>query len=152
MEEMRSHKEEENIQQNTLLAIMPLSRLPGHDSYSEAPRGALPRAGRIYVFQGTQLWREVQCDGKGNMQNVDVAHWRQQAKVGALADDRRPVGKPLQVLLVPILLQGQSMAANYLMAYSETAWTWEYIQWLEQDQNRIKSVHKRSRLPGRLRS
>ena len=137
--DMRSHEEEENIQQNTLLAIMPLARLPGHNAYNEAPRGALPRAGRIYVFQGGKLWREVLCDGQGNMKDVDLARWRRQAESGAPADDRQPVGKQQQVLLFPILVQGQSVANNYLMAYSEKPWTWEYIQWLEADQNRIKS-------------
>ncbi|WP_313210542.1 hypothetical protein [Stutzerimonas nitrititolerans] len=137
--DMRSHEEEENIQQNTLLAIMPLARLPGHNVYNEAPRGALPRAGRIYVFQGGKLWREVLCDGQGNMKDVDLAHWRRQVESGAPADDRQPVGKQQQVLLFPILVQGQSVANNYLMAYSEKPWTWEYIQWLEADQNRIKS-------------
>lgn len=137
--DMRSHEEEENIQQNTLLAIMPLARLPGHNVYNEAPRGALPRAGRIYIFQGGKLWREVLCDGQGNMKDVDLAHWRRQVESGAPADDRQPVGKQQQVLLFPILVQGQSVANNYLMTYSEKPWTWEYIQWLEADQNRIRS-------------
>ncbi|TLX60900.1 hypothetical protein DN824_02930 [Stutzerimonas nosocomialis] len=136
--DMRSHDEEENIQQNTFLAIMPLARLPGHNAYNEAPRGALPRPGRIYVFQNGKLWREVLCDGKGNMQDVDLAHWRKQADNGAAADDRPSVGKQQQVVLIPILVQGQSVANNYLLAYSEKPWTWEYIRWLEEDQNRVK--------------
>ena len=47
----RTTEEEVNVQQNTLLAVMPLARLPGYDSVTESPRGALPRPGRIYVFQ-----------------------------------------------------------------------------------------------------
>ena len=137
--DMRSHDEEENIQQNTLLAVMPLARLPGHSAYNEAPKGALPRSGRIYVFQNGKLWREVLCDGQGNMKDVDLAYWRKQAENKAPADDRRSVGKQQQILLIPILVQGQSVANNYLMAYSEKPWTWEYIQWLEADQNRVKS-------------
>lgn len=137
--DMRSHDEEENIQQNTLLAVMPLARLPGHNAYNEAPKGALPRSGRIYVFQSGKLWREVLCDGQGNMKDVDLAYWRKQAENKAPADDRRSVGKQQQILLIPILVQGQSVANNYLMAYSEKPWTWEYIQWMEADQNRIKS-------------
>ncbi len=137
--DMRSHDEEENIQQNTLLAVMPLARLPGHNAYNETPKGALPRPGRIYVFQSGKLWREVLCDGQGNMKDVDLAHWRKQAENKAPADDRRSVGKQQQILLIPILVQGQSVANNYLMAYSEKPWTWEYIQWLEGDQNRVKS-------------
>ncbi len=137
--DMLSHAEEEHIQQNTLLAIMPLARLPGHTAYNEAPRGALPRPGRIYVFQSGRLWREVLCDGKGNMKDVDVGHWRKQAEKGSPADDRQPVGKQQQILLIPILLQGRSVSNNYLIAYSEKSWTWEYVQWLEKDQNRIRS-------------
>jgi len=137
--DMRSHEEEENIQQNTFLAIMPLAKLPGHDAYNEAPRGALPRPGRIYVFQNGKLWREVWCDGKGNMKDVDLALWRKQAESWAAADNRPSVGKQQQVLLIPILVQGQSVANNYLMAYSEKPWTWEYIRWLEADRNRVKS-------------
>ncbi|QGW21439.1 hypothetical protein GOM96_10715 [Stutzerimonas degradans] len=137
--DMRSHDEEENIQQNTLLAVMPLARLPGHNAYNDTPKGALPRSGRIYVFQSGKLWREVLCDGRGNMKDVDLAHWRKQAENKAPADDRRSVGKQQQILLIPILVQGQSVANNYLMAYSEKPWTWEYIQWLEADQNRVKS-------------
>lgn len=45
--DMRSHEEEENIQQNTLLAIMPLARLPGHDAYNEAPKGPFTLAGNV---------------------------------------------------------------------------------------------------------
>ena len=136
--DMRSHEEEENIQQNTFLAIMPLAKLPGHSAYNEAPRGALPRSGRIYVFQNGKLWREVLTDGKGNMKDVDLAHWRKQADNGAAADDRPSVGKQQQVVLIPILVQGQSVANNYLMAYSEKPWTWEYIRWLEEDPSRVK--------------
>ncbi|WP_417312931.1 hypothetical protein [Ectopseudomonas khazarica] len=137
--DMRSHEEEENIQQNTFLAIMPLAKLPGHTAYNEAPQGALPRPGRIYVFQNGKLWREVLTDGKGNMKDVDLAYWRKKADSGAAADDRAPVGKQQQVVLIPILVQGQSVANNYLMAYSEKPWTWEYIRWLEEDQNRVTS-------------
>ena len=54
---------------------MPLARLPGHNAYNETPKGALPRSGRIYVFQSGKLWREVLCDGQGNMKDVDLAHW-----------------------------------------------------------------------------
>jgi hypothetical protein len=135
--DMRSHEEEENIQQNTFLAIMPLARLPGHTAVSEAPRGALPRQGHIYVFQNGKVWREVLCDGKGNLKDVDVAYWRKQAESGAPADDRQPVGKQQQVLLTPILVQGQSVSDNFQMSYSEKPWTWEYIEWLESNQNRV---------------
>src|SRR5690606_9736232 len=77
--EMRSHEEEPEIQQNTLLGVVPMARLPGHDRHDKPPKGALPRPGRLYVFQNGKLWRELACDGQGNLADVDVAHWREQA-------------------------------------------------------------------------
>lgn len=52
--DMLGHEEHERIQQNTFLAVMPLVRLPtlGKAGYGDQlPAGALPRAGRIYLFQ-----------------------------------------------------------------------------------------------------
>lgn len=135
--DMRSHAEEPEIQQNTFLAVVPMARLPGHDRYDEAPKGALPRPGRIYVFHNGKLWRELVCDGKGNLSDVDVAYWRQLAAKGEPADDRPPVGEPLALTLVPMLLKGRFVGDQYSMAYSETAWTWEYIAWLEADSGRV---------------
>src|SRR5690606_34291679 len=126
------------IQQNTLLAVVPLARLPGHDQYDKAPKGALPRPGRIYIFQNGKLWREQACDGQGNLADVDVAHWRAQAMQGKPADERNPVGKPLALTLVPMLLNGRFVGDQYSMAYSEMAWTWEYIAWLEANSSRVK--------------
>jgi len=137
--EMRSNEEEPMIQQNTLLAVVPLARLPGHDQYDKAPKGALPRPGRIYIFQNGKLWRELACDGQGNLADVDVAHWRAQAAQGKPADERNPVGKPLALTLVPMLLKGRFVGDQYSMAYSEKAWTWEYIAWLEADGQRVSS-------------
>lgn len=137
--DMRSHAEEPEIQQNTFLAVVPMPRLPGHDRYDEAPKGALPRPGRIYVFHNGKLWRELVCDGKGNLSDVDVAYWRQLAAKGEPADDRPPVGEPLALTLVPMLLKGRFVGDQYSMAYSETAWTWEYIAWLEADSSRVRN-------------
>jgi hypothetical protein len=136
--EMRSHEEEPEIQQNTFLAVVPMARLPGHDQYDEVPKGALPRPGRIYVFQNGKLWRELACDGQGNLSDVDVAHWRKLATQGKPADDRTPVGTPLALTLVPMLLKGRFVGDQYAMAYSEMAWTWEYIAWLEASSSRVK--------------
>lgn len=137
--DMRSNEEEPEIQQNTLLAVVPLARLPGHDQYDKAPKGALPRPGRIYIFQSGKLWRELTCDGQGNLADVDVAHWRAQAVQGKPANERNPVGKPLALTLVPMLLKGRFVGDQYSMAYSEKAWTWEYITWLEADGHRVRS-------------
>ncbi|MGA6098197.1 hypothetical protein ACPESN_09990 [Stutzerimonas marianensis] len=135
----RTTDEEENIQQNTLLAVVPMARLPGYDSHSEAPRGALPRPGRIYVFLQNRLWRELECDGRGQLFEVDVAHWRKKAKQGGNADQRDPVGKTQHLIILPVILQGRDVANDLYMAYSEMPWTWEYIQWLEASSGRIKN-------------
>lgn len=137
--DMRSNEEEPEIQQNTLLAVVPMARLPGHDQFDKPPKGALPRPGRIYVFHNGKLWRELVCDGQGTLSDVDVAHWREQAAQGKPADNRAPVGKPLALTLVPMLLKGRFVGNQYAMAYSEMAWTWEYIAWLEANSSRVKS-------------
>lgn len=137
--DMRSHEEEPEIQQNTFLAVVPMARLPGYDQYDKEPKGALPRPGRIYVFQNGKLWRELACDGQGNLSDVDVAHWRKLATQGKPADDRAAVGRPLALTLVPMLLQGRFVGDQYSMAYSEMAWTWEYIAWLEANSSRVRN-------------
>ena len=136
--DMRSNEEEPEIQQNTFLAVVPMARLPGYDKYDEAPKGALLRPGRLYVFRQGKLWRELESDGQGQLFEVDVAHWRKAAQSGGNADERTPVGAKQHLILVPMLLQGRFVGDQLAMAYSELPWTWEYIQWLEASSGRIK--------------
>jgi len=133
----RSTEEQEHIQQNTLLAVVPLARLPGHDGYAQAPRAGLPRPGRIYVFFRQRLWRELECDGQGQLFEVDVAHWRKAAELGEQADERPPVGARQHLILLPMLLHGGFVGDQLDMAYSEMPWTWDYIRWLEASGGRI---------------
>ena len=133
--DMLGHEEHERIQQNTFLAVMPLVRLPtlGKAGYGDQlPAGALPRAGRIYLFQDGKLWRELECDGKGNLFEVDLLQGRSQR-----ADKRPAVGKTQALILVPVLVKGQFVIPRYTMAYSETPWPWSYIDWLEEDPQRV---------------
>ena len=138
LEDARSTEEQPDLQKNTLLAVLPLARLPGYDTQNEAPKGTLPRPGRVYVFWGNRLWRELETDGAGQLFEVDLAHWREQAEQGAEADERSPVGARQHLLLLPMLLQGRAVTGDLHMAYSELPWTWEYIAWLEQDVARIQ--------------
>jgi len=138
-QDMRSHEEEPDIQQNTFLAIVPMARLPAIDGADQQPVGALIRPGRIYVFRKGKLWREQVCDGKGALADVDVSYWRSQSAAGQLCDDRAAVGKPLALTLVPVLLQGHYVGDQVDMAYSEMPWSWEYIKWLEADSSRVKA-------------
>lgn len=138
-QDMRSHEEEPEIQQNTFLAIVPMARLPVGKGADQEPVGALTRPGRIYVFRKGKLWREQVCDGRGALADVDVSYWRSQSAVGQPCDDRAPVGKPLALTLVPVLLQGRYVGDQIDMAYSEMPWSWEYISWLEADSSRVKA-------------
>ena len=131
--------EEEKYQHNTLLAVTPLARLPGHDQLNETLQGALPRPGRIYVFLKNKLWRELETDGKGQLLEVDLAHWRKIATGKGNADKRAPVCVSQYLILVPMFLQGRFVGDQLSMAYSELPWTWEYIEWLESDAGRIKT-------------
>lgn len=111
--DMLGHEEHERIQQNTFLAVMPLVRLPtlGKAGYGDQlPVGALPRAGRIYLFQDGKLWRELECDGKGNLFEVDLLQGRSQR-----ADKRPAVGKTQALILVPVLVKGQFVIPRYTM-------------------------------------
>ncbi|WP_068824507.1 hypothetical protein [Pseudomonas sp. BMS12] len=137
-QQMRSHEEEEHIQQNTFLAVVPMGRLPGYDKIAEAPKGAVLRPGRLYVFCRGKLWRELESDGHGRLYEVDVPHWRKIAQAGGIADERPPVGAKQYLLLLPMLLQGRFVGDQYEMAYSELPWTWEYINWLETSSGNVK--------------
>lgn len=136
--DMRSHQEEERIQQNTFLAVLPMGRLPGYDKLNEAPKGGILRPGYLYIFRKGKLWRELESDGKGQLFEVDLAHWRKTAERGGNADARPPVGVKQHVVLLPMLLQGRFVGGQFSMAYSEKPWTWEYIHWLEEAQPRVK--------------
>lgn len=139
MVDAKTTQEEEKYQHNTLLAVTPLARLPGHDKLNETLQGALPRPGRIYVFLKNKLWRELETDGKGQLFEVDVAHWRKIAEKKGDADKREPVCVKQFLILVPMFLQGRFVGDQLSMAYSELPWTWEYIEWLEKDSGRIKA-------------
>ncbi|MFJ2467094.1 hypothetical protein [Pseudomonas sp. NPDC087615] len=139
MVDAKTTEELDKYQQNTLLAITPLARLPGHDKLNETLQGGVPRAGRVYVFQNNKVWRELVTDGKGQLSEVDLTHWRKVAEKKGNADKREPVGVKQQLMLVPMFLQGRFVGRQLSMAFSEVSWTWEYITWLEEDPNRIKA-------------
>jgi len=117
----RATREEENIQRNTLIAIVPMARLPGYDKDSQSPRGGVPRRGRLYVFRKNVLWRELETDGQGQLFEVDVSHWRATAEQNTNANQRDSVGVAQHVMLVPMLLQSRFVADQFLMAYSEVS-------------------------------
>lgn len=134
-DDMVGCEEREHIQDNTFQAVMPLARLPiRHEPLLGHPKvnGALPRAGRLYVFRDNKLWRELECDGSGNLFEVDVTLARERR-----TDERPAVGVAQSVFLVPVMLKGRFVLSRYVMAYSEVRWPWSYIEWLEQQPGRI---------------
>ncbi|WP_122864503.1 hypothetical protein [Pseudomonas viridiflava] len=139
LSDTKATKEQEDIQRNTLIAIVPLARLPGYDEPRQSPRGAFPRRGRIYVFWKSVLWRELEADGEGQLFEVDISHWRAMAEGNGDADQREAIGIKQHAILLPMLLQSRFVADQFMMAYSELPWTWEYIKWLESDPAHIKS-------------
>ncbi|WP_122852877.1 hypothetical protein [Pseudomonas viridiflava] len=139
LSDTKATKEQEDIQRNTLIAIVPLARLPGYDEPRQSPRGAFPRRGRIYVFWKSVLWRELEADGEGQLFEVDISHWRAMAEGNGDADQREAIGIKQHAILLPMLLQSRFVADQFMMAYSELPWTWEYITWLESDPAHIKS-------------
>lgn len=59
------------------------------------------------------------------------------ARAGGQADQRDPVGAEQHLVLLPMFLQGRFVGDQLCMAYSETTWSWRYIEWLEEDPGRI---------------
>nr|WP_297457114.1 toxin VasX [uncultured Halomonas sp.] len=115
-------------QDNTLIRVRPLAALPTIDG----ERGvAMIRPGYLYVFFRGRLWRELEIDTQGRLSDIDVAHHRQSAAQGQLSDTRDSEGQWLSDILLPVLLQGQSVLHEVRIAYSEIAWSWAHIDWLE---------------------
>lgn len=139
MVDAKTTEELDRFQKNIVLAVTPLARLPGHDKLNETLQGGVPRAGRVYVFQNNKVWRELVTDGKGQLAEVDLAHWRKVGDQKGNADKREPVGVNQQLILVPMILDGRFLGRQFSMAFSEVSWTWEYITWLEEDPSRIRA-------------
>ncbi|PRB81024.1 toxin VasX [Pseudomonas sp. MYb185] len=134
---MRSHQEEQEIQQNTFITIVPLGRLPGRDGLGDSPRGSTLREGYLYIFWRNKLWRELHSDGKGGFSDVDVADWRERASAEMAGAMRPAVGVKQHTLVLPAMLQGAHVADDVCLAYSEMPWPWKYIEWLEGSPARI---------------
>lgn len=128
VEHARTTPERDTHQYNTLIRVRPLAALPTIDG----ERGvAMVRPGYLYVFLRGRLWRELEIDTQGRLSDVDVARYRQSAAQGRTVDTRNGEGQWLGDILLPVLLQGQSVLHEVRIAYSEIAWSWAHIDWLE---------------------
>ncbi|MDP5291695.1 hypothetical protein Q9290_05260 [Oceanimonas sp. CHS3-5] len=131
----------DDYQLNTLLRLRPLAEMPPNEQYGSAGIGIL-RKGYLYVFFHGRLWRELEVDEHGRMSDVDLDHYRQ-----CRADeqnDRPSSGVWLKDILVPVMLQGHGVMHDVRVGFSEIAWSWAYITWLELNpaklEQRVQSV------------
>jgi hypothetical protein len=106
--------------------------------YEEAI-GAPLRTGWIYVFFRGRLWRELSVgtreDAAPVLRDTPVA----KARIASLeaANNRIATGPELDVIHVPARLNGTDVYSDVYLAFSETQWSWEYIDALEQDSSLI---------------
>lgn len=131
-------------QDNTMMRIRPLAQLPRPLPSRSTPSlvntgiaTAMIRPGYLYVFFEGKLWRELEIDTHGRMSDTDLSHYRQRAEQGHIPNDRISEGEWLDDLLLPVLLKGRAVMHEVSIAYSEIAWSWPYIEWLERSPSRI---------------
>lgn len=147
LENARSNIEREDYQENTLMRVRPLAELTnnlpvesGGVTVKTGKSVALIRPGYLYIFRGERLWRELKIDAKGQMSDVDLARFRDEAAnapSGLL--HRENEGQWISDVLVPVFLQGQAVMHEFRMAYSEVQWSWNYIQQLEDDDQTLEA-------------
>lgn len=127
-----------SLQDNTLLAVRPLAEVGrdrpvqqnGVTTYTGIATAML-RPGYLYVFFDNRLWRELEIGPDGKLSDVDLTHYREQAEGGDTPNERDSEGEWLDDILLPAMLQRQATLHRVRLAYSEIAWSWPYITWLE---------------------
>lgn len=134
-----------SLQDNTLLAVRPLAEVGRNRPVLQ--RGvtthtgiatAMLRPGYLYVFFENRLWRELEVGPDGKLSDVDLIHYREQAEQGDTPNERESEGEWLDDILLPAMLQGQATLYKVRLAYSEIAWSWPYITWLEANISRLE--------------
>ncbi|MCG7201567.1 hypothetical protein MD273_17655 [Marinobacter pelagius] len=148
LERAHSNIEREDYQENTLLRVKPLAEIQnnlpvksGGLTFHTGRSVALLRPGYLYVFRGNTLWRELEINVRGRMSDVDVGSARTEWEAEPYESFRaRPaVGEWQHDILVPAMLQGQSVIQDIRVAYSEIQWHWRYVRTLEQDSEALKT-------------
>lgn len=135
-----------SLQDNTLLAVRPLAEIGrnrpvqqrGVTTYTGLANGML-RPGYLYVFFDNRLWRELEVGPDGKLSDVDLMRYREQAEGGDTPNERASEGEWLDDILLPAMLQGQATLHRVRLAYSEIAWSWPYITWLEANPGRLEA-------------
>ncbi|MCE8015493.1 hypothetical protein HOP62_05305 [Halomonas sp. MCCC 1A17488] len=135
-----------SLQDNTMLAVRPLAEVgrnrPVQRSGVTTNTGiatAMLRPGYLYVFLDNRLWRELEVGTDGKLSDVDLEHYRELAEGGDTPNERDSAGEWLDNILLPAMLQGQATLHRVRLAYSEIAWSWPYITWLEANPGRLET-------------
>ena len=133
-------------QDNTLLAVRPVAEVgrnrpvqQGGVTTHTGLATAMLRPGYLYVFYANRLWRELEVGPDGKLSDVDLMRYREQAEAGDIPNARPSEGEWLDDILLPAMLQGQATLHRVRLAYSELAWSWPYITWLEANTNRLEA-------------
>lgn len=130
-----TEEQSSDYQLNTLLRLRPLAEMSSSNQSGGIDVSML-REGYLYIFFHDRLWRELKVDEQGRMSDVDLNYYRK--CVGNEQDDRTHEGIWLDDILVPIMLQGQYVMHDVRIGFSEIAWSWSYITWLEQSPDRLE--------------
>ncbi|MCE9661946.1 hypothetical protein LY622_00690 [Halomonas sp. M5N1S17] len=135
-----------SLQDNTLLAVRPLAEVGrnrpvqrGGVTINTGIATAMLRPGYLYVFFDNRLWRELEIGPDGKLSDVDLERYRELAEQGETPDERDSEGEWLDDILLPAMLQGQATLHRVRLAYSEIAWSWPYINWLEANPDRLEA-------------
>lgn len=131
-----------NYQDNLMVSVHPtlfcdageLTHPRPMSGYEEAI-GAPLRTGWIYVFFRGRLWRELSVMTSDDAAPVlrDTAVAQARTASAEVSNDRKATGPELDVIHVPARLNGADVYSDVYLAFSETQWSWEYINALEQD-------------------
>ncbi|PAV25933.1 hypothetical protein CF392_08130 [Tamilnaduibacter salinus] len=104
--------------------------LTGYEEAIPAPI----RTGWVYVFFGDRLWREVAVMADPEQPPVFRDTAIESARTASEPIHERPaVGPELDVLHLPARMKGADVSGDIQLAFSETQWSWDYIEALEGD-------------------
>lgn len=121
-----------------LQAVVPLTLLPSYQPQQYPEQYMAPvRNGYIYIFQGNQLWRELEIKNKedsgAEFRDTHLYHHREGFDKPFKKGPRKAVGKPLRDIWLPTKANGSAQSLH--IAYSEVQWSAAYLNFLENPEN-----------------
>lgn len=121
-----------------LQAVVPLTLLPSYQPQQYPEQYMAPiRNGYIYIFQGNQLWREIEIKNKedsgAEFRDTHLYHHREGFEKPFKKGPRNAVGKPLNDIWLPTKANGSAQSVH--IAYSEVQWSAAYLNFLEHPNN-----------------